>query len=98
MCFLGSIIGIFFIDDARFGRRKLLIMGYFMAAVASYACFFCKKPNQLLFILLGITKLFINLTYMIVFTFTSELYDSSIRVTALGFFNSISKFGGIFMP
>ena len=98
LCIVGLIFGFLFIDDVRLGRKKLLMIGFTITSISSGICFYCRTPNFLFFFLVGLTKLFINLSYNVVYIFTTELYDSSIRVTALGFLKSFCMLGGVFMP
>ena len=39
-----------------------------------------------------------SMAFMVINTFTTELYKTNIRATSLGFFNAVCKLGGIFMP
>ncbi|KRX07494.1 Major facilitator superfamily domain, general substrate transporter [Pseudocohnilembus persalinus] len=45
-----------------------------------------------------IVEFFINMSFLVTTTFTSEIYPTSIRATGLGFHSFICRFGGILMP
>ena len=98
LCMFGLFIGFLFIDDNRFGRKTILKFGFLGGSIASFLCFFFTRSNQIFFLLIGTSKCFINLSTIVLYILTSELYDSSIRVTAMGFLNLFCKIGGVFMP
>ena len=37
------------------------------------------------------------MAYMVIYTYTAELYNTKIRVLSMGFFNFISKISGVAM-
>jgi len=39
-----------------------------------------------------------SMAYMVIYTYTAELYNTKIRVLSMGFFNFISKISGVAMP
>lgn len=84
------------IENRYFGRKNSMI---FFFGLASFFCLLIYIAKDHLFIILvTFARIFISMTFIFCFQFTSEVYETKIRTTGLGMANGIGRIGGIIMP
>ena len=89
----------YFVENKKLGgRRSILFISYALSAFSSLVCLFQTSPNFIFVTLVSVLKFFMSMAFMVVNTFTAELYNTNIRATSLGFFNAVCKLAGVFMP
>ncbi len=77
------------------GRKGAIIWGFFFSAVFSLTCII--HPDFMP-IYASLVKFFINISFNILYTYTSEAYPTKMRSTAIGVCNFFSRFGGFTTP
>lgn len=80
------------------GRKNIMLISYIIGSICSFICLFCKYPDWFFIGCVSVLKFFMSMAFMVVNTFTTELYSTDIRATSLGFFNAICKLTGVIMP
>lgn len=75
-----------------------MLVSYIIGTICSLICLFLNDPNWIFIGCVSILKFFMSMAFMVVNTFTTELYSTDIRATSLGFFNATCKLTGVFMP
>lgn len=78
------------------GRKYTIFIGHFMAGVSLIFLLFL---NETYFIIcITSAKLFITLAFTSTITYTSEVYNSDIRVIGMGMSNFFCRLAGVIMP
>lgn len=89
----------YFVENMKLGgRRSILLISYVLSTVCSLICLSQTTPNFIFIALVSVLKFFMSMAFMVVNTYTAELYNTNIRATSLGFFNAVCKLAGVFMP
>jgi len=78
------------------GRKNLLVLQFVVCSVASYSLLLAGRAAE-------ITSLFISRAaiggaFLVVYTYTPEIYSTSLRATAVGICVAASRIGGIIAP
>ena len=76
-----------------FGRKKTLTIIYFAMGTGGIFTYFHVFPGFIFW--LGLFKLCVHASFMVLYLFTTELYPTHIRVNALGQSSAISRIGVI---
>lgn len=84
----------FFIDNPRFGRKFTLFLAM---ASASFVYFFAFFYLSSLTINFTVARFVLVVGYNVKYTYTSEVYHTSIRSTAVGAASSFGRLGGVAM-
>ena len=94
--FPSSIISYFMIEHPYFGRKRSLIYTFGLSTIS---CFAAYGIGSFAFIFAATSARFwLNMTWNVIFPFTTEIYPTNVRVTGLGVASSLSKIGGMTMP
>ena len=72
-----NFVAAYVIEKKSFGRKFTLAISYFLCAVAGLLSFLL--PEDSLFISLAFVQFFINICYLVVYPYTSELYPTQLR-------------------
>jgi len=91
-----AVLCYYLIDHPRFGRKNLLLYSLSITMIAYLVCYFMTVFFFIFFFVLG--RFSFVLGYSGSYTYTSELYHTSVRSTAVGMASAIGRFGAIFMP
>jgi presenilin-like A22 family membrane protease len=82
--------------DSFIGRKYSQILFFFLSAVFLFLLLFLSF--QYLIILTSLAKFSIAVCYIILYSYTLEVFDTSVRVSALGITSGIGRSGGILFP
>ena len=94
---LVSIIGAAsLIENKYFGRKNSMIMFFALTSFVTFLIYFSKE--HFFIILVTFARIFISMTFIFCFQYTSEVYETKIRTTGLGMANGIGRIGGVVMP
>ena len=93
-----NLLVYFIIDNPIYGRKKILFKSFFLCFLLSFLIYFLASLGFLFFIAIGLIKFFINSAFCVIFPYTSELYSTSLRTTAVGLSVAVSSLGGVLMP
>ena len=91
-----SIIVLFIIEIVWFGRKNSMVITFALTSVCSFFAYLLKGIPFL--VLATFARFFLNMTFLIVYPFTTEIYPTAIRTTGLGIASAFSRIGGISMP
>jgi MFS family permease len=86
------------IEKHQVGRKNLLVAAYFASAIFSLLAATEESPSRVFYFAIAIVKFSINVCFVVVYPFVSDIYHTSMRATALGFFNAVCRIGGMLMP
>jgi len=84
----------FIIEKDLFGRRKTMIIGFIITAIAGSLAYSSSGFIFWVTIARGVSEA----VFLVIFPYTLELYPTLVRVTGLGMASSFARFGGIIMP
>jgi len=96
----GLLVCAYLIEKSWSGRKNSLTYSYLGASTSLMVLFLLKgKCNNIILIsiflgftvLLGLSKYFTIIAFQIIYLFTSEIYDTAIRVTACGLYNTVCR-------
>lgn len=93
--FPSFILMFLLIDLKKVGRKGILLLCYSIACTASFIAFITEDHISLW---ASIVKFSIFTCFEMMFIFTAENYDTSLRSTATGFNNMITRIGASVMP
>ncbi len=85
------------VDRKEFGRKNLMALGYLFVGITMSIGVFILLDNYFMVWISG-CKFFIKISHILTFQYTTEVYESNIRVTGVGAGSSISRIAGIIMP
>lgn len=85
------------VDHKEFGRKNLMAMAYGCICVMLFLGSSFLRGNYYLYWISG-CKFFVKITHILTFQYTTEVYESSIRVTGVGAGSSMSRIAGLIMP
>jgi MFS family permease len=91
-----SIICAYLVDHPSLGRKNTLTISLVLAGFAYLMCLYVSQFSFVSFLILA--RFFMVLGYNIKYTYTSELYHTNIRSTAVGLASAFGRLGGIIMP
>jgi MFS transporter, putative metabolite:H+ symporter len=85
------------IENRKFGRKNSMIIFYGLACLLNCIVFLDKYHMRFVFwVTLG--RVFVAMTFIFCFQFTSEYYSTMVRTTGIGMANGIGRLGGMVMP
>ena len=82
--------------DSSLGRKNSLILFFFLTAVPLGILLFVGM--KYLILLTALAKFAIAVCFILIYSYTLEIYDTSNRVTALGVTGGVGRVGGITFP
>jgi len=92
-----AVVPCFLIENERFGRRKTLLICILVQTIGCVICSF--YISQAVFIVTVTVMLFLDLIYFdVIYPYTSEVYDTSIRGTGLSLCSIWARFAGFVSP
>lgn len=77
------------------GRKRTIIFGFFGSCLFSFLCFF---SWGMIPFYTALVKAFINISFGVLYIYTTEAYPTYMRATALGICNFFSRIGGFTTP
>lgn len=91
-----SLLTFLIIEVEFLGRKNSITVTFFLTAVACLFAF-C-YPFSMFLLAATMARFFLNITFLIIYPFTTEIYSTRIRATGLGLASACSRVGGITMP
>lgn len=94
-----QVLSAFLMDKV--GRKKLLVTNLFLAGLAAIAYGWALGNNVATtqVVILGvITSFFVSAIWAITYTYTPELYPTTVRATGVGVASSVSRVGSMLAP
>ena len=92
-----AILPCFLIENPSIGRRKTLLVCLLFQTIGCVICSFF--ANQVVFVSSVSIMLFLDLVYFdVIYPYTSEVYDTSIRSTGLSICSAWARFAGFVSP
>jgi len=91
-----SIIALFIIEIHDLGRKNSLIITFALSSISYFISFGLKRMPFL--VMATAARFFLNMSFLIIYPFTTEIYPTAIRTTGLGISSAFSRIGGISMP
>jgi len=92
---LSFLVGVYVVNIPFFGRRRSMIIFYGISALSSLFVIFDNGAHYLL--MATIAKFFINMTFMFLYQYTSEVYPTLMRASGFGLASGVGRIGIIFM-
>lgn len=83
------------VDNKEIGRKNLIFLGYLVTGLLSFLIYLLGSVNFLFYVCVGGMKFFLEITIIVLYPFTSEIYETGIRITGMGYTNCISRGGGM---
>ena len=84
------------VADSSLGRKNSLILFFFLTSLP--LCLLLFIGLDYLILLAALAKFCIAVCFILIYAYTLETYNSSIRVTALGLTGGIGRCGGVVFP
>ena len=85
------------IENKKFGRKNSMIIFYGLVCLLNCIVFLDKYHMRFVFwVTLG--RVFVAMTFIFCFQFTSEYYSTMVRTTGIGMANGVGRLGGMVMP
>lgn len=89
----------FLIDMPLFGRKNSLAIGQFLCSIFILIGFFTPlEYGNFLIVILFIARFSIKISFAVLYPFTAEIYDTSIRTLGVAASSSIGRIGATLMP
>lgn len=94
--FSSYFVAAFMIEKKSYGRKNNIILGFILSGIFSLIAFI--YPYKIFFLLVSGIKFFITISFIVMYTLTSEIFDTSQRASASGLCNGISRLSAMLLP
>jgi len=92
----GYFIAVWLIEHQTFGRKLTLAVSF---AISGFFCLLPSFVSSYYFIAcMFMVKLWISVSFSVIYPFTSEVYHTKYRTTGMGMASAASRVGGMIMP
>jgi hypothetical protein len=82
--------------DSRLGRKYSLVLFFFLCSIPMVILLFVGM--EYLILLAALAKFSVAVTFILTYTYTLEIYDTAVRVTAVGTTGGLGRVGGVAFP
>ena len=84
------------IENKFFGRKNSMILFYGLTSLVTFIIFLAKEHCFIIFVTFA--RIFMSMSFIFCLQYTSEVYETKIRITGLGMAIGIGRIGAIIMP